>query len=170
MTDKQNLPGAVTPPAMEPITYAPAYAAGGDKEARGGIKRHVGTVFRYKWLVAGLAVLGTILGVLASRRAAVQYAAKVVLWFEVDSDRDSGPIQAAGLLQNDAWTQLIRTPAVLDSIVYAERLYIGYETKDRDVMRAFMVDSQYLSGRYRLRVDKTGQTAESWISILHIKR
>jgi capsular exopolysaccharide synthesis family protein len=148
--------------AVEPGYYPPFHDASPDQSAPpgNGLKRYLATAFRFKWVVLGVTLLGTALGILASRQATLKYTGLVTLWFESPRDPNRGPIQAEGLLENAGWAQLMRTPTVLDSVVLSERLYIWYRTRDGDVLDGFHVDSQYRHGSYTLEVDPAGRIAE----------
>ena len=162
MTDSPDLPVPAGKRVVEPAVYPTFSDEGMDEPGKqaGGLKRHAATVLRYKWIVLGLTVLGSALGFYASRQASPKYTALVTLWFEAPSDPDRGPIQAEGLLENAGWAQLMRTPAVLDSVVLAERLYIGYVPKDQDVLGSFRVTTPYQPGSYILEVDAAGRSVE----------
>lgn len=160
MSDSPDLPVPAGKPALEPVSYPTFVDEGEAEETGGGLKRYLSTILRYKWVVVGVTLAGTVLGVLASRQATLQYKTYVTLWFESAGDPNRGPIQNQALMENAGMTQLVRTPTVLDSVVLAERLYIWYKTKDGDVLDNFRVNGQYLHGTYTLEVDEKGENVE----------
>ncbi|HEX6694711.1 MAG TPA: polysaccharide biosynthesis tyrosine autokinase [Longimicrobiales bacterium] len=162
MTDSPDLPVPAGKRVVEPAVY-PTFmdeGVGQPGPPSGGLKRHAATVLRYKWIVLAVTLLGSALGFYASRNATPSYTAVVTLWFEAPSDPDRGPIQAEGLLENAGWSQLMRTPAVLDSVVLAERLYVSYAARDQDVLGSFRVTNPYQPGSYVLKVDASGNSVE----------
>lgn len=129
----------------------------------GGIKRILGAVLYYKWLVLGLTVAGCVAGVLVSRQAKLSYQAEARLWVAGVPDRNAqmqGPIQSPELLRGRAWLELLGSYAVLDPVVQQHRLHLRFRAHDRDVMAGFHADSGYTPGSYFLLVDEAGTNVE----------
>jgi capsular exopolysaccharide synthesis family protein len=109
-----------------------------------------------------LTVLGAAGGSVATRFIDPKYAAQSTIWLEAASEKaggSSGPIQQAGLLPNESWSELLYSYAVLDYVVREQRLYL--EPRDRQDLAAlagFSLKERFLPGTYKLSVAKEGQT------------
>ncbi|MBX6364264.1 MAG: polysaccharide biosynthesis tyrosine autokinase [Gemmatimonadetes bacterium] len=126
-------------------------------ESKGpGFRRLLAAVVRYKWLVAGLMVLGTAAGLLLSRFVKPEYVADATVWIDGPQDR-GGPIQGSELLQNTAWVDLLKSYTVLDYVVSTERLYLQYDVRDRALFQNFELASRFIPGGYEFQVDKSGR-------------
>ncbi|HEU5209051.1 MAG TPA: polysaccharide biosynthesis tyrosine autokinase [Longimicrobiales bacterium] len=171
--DRDNLPapvnGQAAPPAEVPPPGVPrrfdfADADFAEEEGTGsaGLKRMLGAVLYYRWLVIGLLLVGTAAGIAVSRFVEPEYTARTRLWVSVatrESDFE-GPIQSAELLQGGAWLELLASDAVLDHVVREQRLYLEYRTRDRDVLSTLKTDSVYQPGSYVATVDGAGRMVE----------
>lgn len=126
------------------------------------VKRLIGAVLYYKWLIIGLVLIGTAVGVAVSRFIEPEYSARARLWVSVatrESDFE-GPIQSAELLEGGAWLELLASDAVLNHVVREQRLYLEYRTRDRDVLSTLTTDSVYQPGSYVANVDASGSMVE----------
>lgn len=163
--EQHNLPTQV---GSGPEVGAPrfSFADGMDEESgdsRPNFRRYVSAVFRYKWLVLLAAIAGIGAGVLISRFVMLRYNGQVTLWVQQQPSRGAemqGPIQSSQLLTDNAWAQLLRSFAVMDSVILKERLYVRYAPEDYDVMESFAIDTIVRPGEYRLRVRANGGIAE----------
>jgi polysaccharide biosynthesis transport protein len=165
MTDNSNLPArrdeAAALQVPDQYSYGPDPA--GDEGAGLASLRRVGSaLLRFKWLVVGLLVLGTAVSVAGMRFVTFRYMAEATFWFDIQSrgDQMRGPIQSSGLLEDAAWTELMRSFRVLDHVVREERLYIDRRPADADLFRTFRLDSVFRPGEYVLVVDDTGRMVE----------
>ena len=91
-----------------------------------------------------------------------EYAAQGSLWI-TSGDRPStatGPIREEGLLQSYAWLDLLRSFAVLDPVVVAERLYLEYDPEQAALFESLRIqeDEPYRAGAYRLEVGSDGRS------------
>jgi polysaccharide biosynthesis transport protein len=141
--------------------YGPEPGEEGDG-GRAALKRALAAVRRYKWVVAGIALVGTSAAVFASRYVPLKYQAEATFWFDAANrdDQMRGPIQAAELLRNEGWIELLRSYRVLDYVVQHERLYLQHRARDGDVLASFEVDSMFRPGSYALRVSDDGASVE----------
>jgi capsular exopolysaccharide synthesis family protein len=118
-------------------------------------------VRRYKWAVVVLTLAGTAAAVYATRFVDLRYTAQATVWIEsaaARTDAGRGPIQAAGLLQNEAWLELLYSSVVLDPVARDERLYLLYGSRDRDVMAAIDIGPDVIEpGTYVLHFDGAGE-------------
>jgi len=125
-------------------------------------RRYGAVLWRYKWLILLLTVLGTALGGLAANRlVAPEYEAEVTVWIESISggEADQGPIRPSELLEAQAWTELLRSYVVLDHVVRDLRLYLSAaEPADSTALAGFRLGERFLPGRYRLEIGPGGET------------
>ena len=155
-SDPPHVPAPAPPPRASDA--APLLAA----DARGGeLRRFAAAVWRFKWLVLAITAAGAAAGVGAARMVAPEYVAQGTVWIE-QSDRAAatqGPIRSAELLQSYAWVELLKSYAVLDSVVEAERLYVDAgSAADRAALAGFALKGRVRPGSYRLRVEADGAT------------
>ncbi|HEX9054588.1 MAG TPA: polysaccharide biosynthesis tyrosine autokinase [Gemmatimonadales bacterium] len=115
--------------------------------------RYVSALRRYKWLILLITVLGTGIGVVATRFLTPQYDVQATIWIESPPARD-GPIRAQGLLESYAWVELLKTYTVLDSVVQKERLYLSHDPADSLAFKKFALMDRFRPGAYVLTVDR----------------
>lgn len=163
--EQNNLP-APTSPGGEVGPPRFTFAEGSEEPSGSSgphLKRYFGAVLRYKWLVLLAGVVGIAVGLVTVRYVRLTYRAQVTLWVQQQADRNSeiqGPIQSSQLLEDNGWVQLLRSFAVLDSVVLRERLYTRVAPEDIDLIDGFELDSILRPGSYRLRVSNDGRTVE----------
>ena len=120
------------------------------EEGEGGIpwERFIAAIKRYKWLVLAVAMIGTVLSVLASRFVKPSYTVTSTIYIEEPSQR-AGPIRAEELLTSVQWVELLRTNAVLDSVVQRQALFISTsKAKDSLLTRGFGLAQKFRPGGY----------------------
>jgi capsular exopolysaccharide synthesis family protein len=110
---------------------------------------------RYKWLILAVVVAGVGLGVVAARMLTPQYEASATIWIasQTPSGQDQGPIRHAELLNESAWSELMRSFSVLDPVVAKLHLYLGYRSADSVLFANFTPSQKLTPGRYELEVD-----------------
>lgn len=127
----------------------------------GIVQRTLAAIFRFKWMVLAFAVLGV-----GAAYAAVQfqkpvYETRARVWFgaAMAGSGPNGPIRQAMLLDNAGWQSLLRSSAVLDSVIFNRRLFITTaHPADSLAYEGFMVDQARLApGSYRLEWDENGR-------------
>jgi tyrosine-protein kinase Etk/Wzc len=127
--------------------------------------RVLAAVRRYKLLLAGITIAGTLVGLGASQLLKPVYQARATIWIQVAdraADRaqgQQGPIQSAQLLGTPGgWLDLIRSHVVLDDVVREARLYLSVKSPaDTAALTTLMVPGEVRPGTYRLDVDAEGQ-------------
>jgi capsular exopolysaccharide synthesis family protein len=172
MSDDKLLPpsarGSGGVPAVPGEVHAGSPAPyGGDAyypalEEESGIdpKRYLYALVRYKWLLLLAVVLGAAGAAVGWSYGEVRYLARGTLWIEVErrlSTGDVAPIRQSGLLAENAWMQLLRSYAVLDSVVIAQRLYVNGPVEHTEAFRSLVVTPSVRAGAYELRVSPDGQ-------------
>ncbi|HET9293032.1 MAG TPA: polysaccharide biosynthesis tyrosine autokinase [Gemmatimonadales bacterium] len=129
--------------------------------------RYMAALQRYKWLIIAVTVLGTAASVLATRFLHPEYTATATIYIEPRSE-DAGPIRAEGLLQSYAWTELLTTGVVLDSVALKQMLFVSpANPKDSAAFRGFGLADSFYTGEYLLRIGRSG---ENWTLFTGSKR
>ncbi len=122
-------------------------------------QRILGAVLRHKWLVLGITVLGTVVGVIATRFLDPRYTAKTILWVDVDVGRDRGIASPDEFMGTKGWVELVTSNIVLDTVVRQRRLFVTpIEPGDSTAVSGLDVTDRVIPGAYRLIVDKDGGT------------
>src|SRR5438046_2510043 len=120
----------------------PPAESGGAAEWR----RHAAAVWRYRWWILGLTVLGTIGGAGASRVLPPRYLVQATIWIQSSEARgtpDRGPIGANQLLAPTAWGDLLKSYVVLDAVARERRLYLQARPRDVPALAGFAVGDQF---------------------------
>ena len=145
-----NLPGAAGGMAVERAAHS--------LDELPDWRRSLAAVLRYRWWILAATALGTAAGAAASRVLPPRYLAQATIWIQSESrGTDRGPIGANQLLAASAWSDLLKSYVVLDAVVRERRLYLQARPRDRDALAGFAVADEFRPGRYRLRVEHTGQ-------------
>jgi succinoglycan biosynthesis transport protein ExoP len=120
--------------------------------------RYIAALRRYRWLMLGVVLLGSALGVVATRFMPPKYLATTTIWVE-NRNPGAGPIRPGELLDNMGWTQLLQTPFIYEPVVLKLRLYIKPKVKaDSTVFSGFEVDTKgFRPGTFTLEVDPSGK-------------
>jgi capsular exopolysaccharide synthesis family protein len=157
--DRQSAAG---PPATlaGSEAYLPSYASGQD-----GVdwRRYAFALLRYKWLLVAAVVVGVSGAVAVWQLVDVRYTAEGNLWIETETRGRTGdvePIRASGLLESNAWIELLRSYAVLDSVVVAERLYVRGPREFWPVLSGLRLRERFAPGSFELRTSPDGQSFE----------
>ena len=127
-------------------------------------QHYFGAVRRRKWTVIGVTLLGTALGLFASRLLHPPYSATALLWFET-KDRAAAArdprtaSEADELLNPSGWIDLVESNAVLEEVVRQRRLYLRPgDPVDSSVLATLRLEGTPLPGAYRYSVDRDGRT------------
>lgn len=147
-------------------SYEEQYPLDGLEQGGGAsLRRLTSALLRYKWLVLLITLLGSAAGVLAVRFVSMEYEAQATIWIEAPSGRNTGgtqqtlgqPLQAAALLGQQAWLQLLESYAVLGPVVMERKLYLRTAVRaDSILFRSFSVQPDVRGGQYRLVVGPDG--------------
>lgn len=125
-------------------------------------QRYFTIISRHKGLVLFVTLLGTAIGLVATRFLDRQYVAKAMLWIEQPGERqDRDIISAEGVIAAEGWVQLVTSNAVLDSVVRSLRLYLTpRDPADAAVLADFRIGEAVEPGMYRVVVASNGQDLE----------
>jgi len=79
-----------------------------------------------------LVALGSVLGVFVAKRVRPVYEAQATVWLNAtpNGGQQSGPIRQQQLLTSVSWVELLRSFAIVDPVVRALRLNVGYNLDD----------------------------------------
>src|SRR2546426_3486519 len=161
-----NLPAA---PLAPPPVVAPGTSHRGVTEfdlagSDSGLdwRRILSALLRFKWLIAGLTLVGTVAGVGATRFLKPEYSAQAKIWIDVEGrrgpDRGPAPIRPGQLLDAESWVDLLESYVVLDQVVRDERLFVAPSSPaDAQAVEWLRVADQYRPGAYRFTADRSGQ-------------
>jgi hypothetical protein len=93
---------------------------------------------------------------------APQYQAEGAIWITTESrgGQLTGPIRQEGLLESQAWIELLTSYAVLDPVVVQERLYLRHSPADSLVFQDFSLGERSARGSigWRWRRTERGYT------------
>src|SRR5687767_9918672 len=149
---------AVSPPAW---SYAPQR----DQRGEGGVpwSRYIAALRRYKWVILAVIVIGTALGVAATRLLKPIYEVHATIWISDAETRygrseERGPIRADELVNPTAWIELFKSFAVLDSVVTKMSLFkVLDDPRDSGAFTGFELGERFRPGSYALTADASGQ-------------
>ncbi|MCI0432485.1 MAG: polysaccharide biosynthesis tyrosine autokinase [Gemmatimonadetes bacterium] len=164
MVNKLPIP-AETPGGLD-LTRGRAWGGGaaggappGGMEA--GITRLLMALYRFKWMILVVTALAAGAGLVATRFRQPVYETRAQVWIGgqgLAGGQAGAPIQQGALLGQQAWANLLRSAAVLDSVVMNRRLYLSVvNTEDWPAFDGFDVDKANLNpGTFRIGLDASG--------------
>lgn len=158
----KHLPAVRAVGASPPAPLRRAGASLAAEDAGLDWRRIASALWHFKWVVLLASVLGLGAGVAATRVLRPTYVAQATVWIDAPDRRDTdrtGPIRPGGLLDSDAWIDLLRSYVVLDHVVRELRLYLELKSPDDTTLFAgFGVSESFRPGEYRLRVAEGGRS------------
>lgn len=149
-------------PVPDPRDGHPSrYAEPLDTEEGGGLNigRYISALFRYKWMIAALALVGFGVGSVLTRFVKPTYEAQATIQIDLTSRQaiQPTPIRSSQLLESRSWNDLLRSFLVLDEVVRRRRLFIEHSAAaDAPLFREFTLAESFEPGSYRLTVDASG--------------
>lgn len=161
-SDLPSIPDEQAPLARESRASSLAGLSGlaEETESRLDLRRILSSLWRYKWMVIVVTVLGTGGAFAVANYLPEQYTTQATLWVE-ETDRQQaarGPIQSGNLLEAYGWVDLLQSFVVLDSVVLENRLYLGAQERNSALWQSFRLKEQFRAGGYRLAVDPSGES------------
>jgi tyrosine-protein kinase Etk/Wzc len=147
-----NLP-SVQPNGVE-LGFAGSGPPAGESTPVSGLKRPLNALMRYKWVVLLVTLVGTGIGLVASRIARPTYVVQSTIWIDPGG---RGPIPDPQLLNSTQWNELLRSFAVLDHVVNSQRLYLVNEPGDQALFVNFSLKERFRVGEYRVRASADGR-------------
>ena len=122
--------------------------------------RYADAIWRHSLLILGVALVGSVLGLLAARRVSPVYDADATIWINTPptGTQLTGPIRPQQLLTSVSWVELLRSFAIVDPIVRDLKLNVSYATPaDSVLFHNFTWTPATRSGAYELSIDKHGR-------------
>ncbi|MEP6690695.1 MAG: polysaccharide biosynthesis tyrosine autokinase [Gemmatimonadaceae bacterium] len=165
------MPGSLTPLNGQADSSATGYASpppawlpGHDEDEGEGLQlgRLFAAIKRFKWLVLTMAIVGTTLGVVATRFLHAEYEARATVWLGSgtagveDMDRRA-PIRAVDMLGSGGYLELMTSFAVIDRVVDKMHLYLGASAPDSLAFSTFRPTAKLRAGSYKLSTDSSGR-------------
>jgi polysaccharide biosynthesis transport protein len=123
--------------------------------------RYLDVLRRNALMIVGLTIVGSLLGVVYSKRTKPVYEVRATVWINTtpNSAAQSGPIRQQPLLASTSWVELLRSFAIVDPVIRDLKLNVGYrEPGDSALFRDFECTPGTSFGAYLLKVDPRGQT------------
>ena len=124
------------------------------------VRRYLEAIYRHKWVVLLVTVLGIGAGIWWTKRRTPVYQVRATIWLSSNTpeERNAGPIRPSQLLNASSWPELLGSFAILDSVALKERLYILPDKgTPRALFASFAIGPKVPVGRYHLRVDSATQ-------------
>ena len=118
-------------------------------------RRYRSAIYRYKWLILAITLLGAGAGVVVARRSIPEYEVYATVWLSTETPqaKTAGPIRPERLLNTSSWPELITSFAILDSVVRKTHLYVVPDNKSSEaVLTSFATADRYRPGTYEIRV------------------
>ena len=124
------------------------------------IGRYLSAVRRYKWLIAVIVLIGTIGGVVATRFLRPTYRVDTTIVVGETPD-PKGPVRPQAVLNEAAWSELIKSYAILDPVARQMRLYVMPKTEaDTLLFTDFQPTSDLRTGDYTLTINRAAKKYE----------
>ncbi|HUL49088.1 MAG TPA: GNVR domain-containing protein [Gemmatimonadales bacterium] len=144
--------------APAPIPSVPSLAGEED-----GIdwSRYLATLSRHRWWIVLAVALGSFGGYAATRVIKPVYVVQATVWVDQPDrvEQEQGPIREGHLLEAVAWVDLLRSFAVLDSVVRERHLYISTgSTRDTLALVGFDIADRFRPGAYGVTVAPDGRS------------
>jgi capsular exopolysaccharide synthesis family protein len=118
--------------------------------------RYISALRRYRWFMLMVVLLGTAIGVGITRFIDPEYVARSTLLVTSPPGK-SGPITAGQVVGGGAGVDLLRSFAVIDSVVLRLSLFVEpKESADSAVFRGFSLQRRFQPGKFELRTDENG--------------
>jgi capsular exopolysaccharide synthesis family protein len=125
---------------------------GGADESGLNVRRAISALWRFKWLVLGVTILGTGIGKVLSRGQQPVFQAGTSVW--IDQGAERGPLRGPGLADPEAWVDLATSFAVLDTVVHDLHLNVSIvPSLGAKADSLFRLADRFSPGSYRIRVD-----------------
>lgn len=122
-------------------------------------RRYRAALWRFKWVVLLITVLGTGAGVIATRFQNPQFEARATILIEATSDpTGQGPIQPGEQYPSTAWLELVKARPALDSVVVGMQLHIRADSVAKPRLAGLNVAEAYHPGAYRFSVSADGRS------------
>src|SRR5437868_13238475 len=122
------------------------------------LERAIGALRRYRWLILGVFLLSIGGGLVAIRVVKPRFTVSATIWIQSETPTmgDRGPIRSAGLLNAQAWVELLKSYRIADAVVRKLSLYVKPDKPDDLPLFAnFGIADRFAPGQYELVIDRT---------------
>ncbi|HEX6643998.1 MAG TPA: polysaccharide biosynthesis tyrosine autokinase [Gemmatimonadales bacterium] len=121
--------------------------------------RYLAAIRRYRWLILAVVVVGTGIGLLATRFIDPIYTVNSTIYIRSPEGGDGRQIgESKGLIEGQNWVQLLTTAQVLDSVIVQEKLFLQpKKVSDSLLFKSFDARWPWRPASYVLEVDETGR-------------
>ena len=159
----RSLPAEFHAPVPMPEHDYPGGLQGGvPAPPKNPIERPIAAIRRYKWLIIGVVVAFSALGVVGSRFVTPLYQVRATIWVTSENSTENdrvGPIRSAELLSSTAWIELFKSFRIVDEVVRKLALYLEpAEPTDWPLFAGFALADRFLPGDYEVRTNPTSKT------------
>ena len=118
--------------------------------------RYISALKRYRWFMLMVVLLGTGIGVGITRFIDPEYVARSTLWLAQAAGKN-GPIASRELVGGNAWLELLRSFAVIDTVVLKQSLFVEpHSIADSAAFRGFSLGRIFRNGKFKLTINKQG--------------
>jgi capsular exopolysaccharide synthesis family protein len=119
------------------------------------MRRALVAIFRYKWLVLAIVLLGLTSGVVVTRRFRPAFEVQSTIWISTEGNTwPDGPMRGGRLLPSNSWPDLLRSFAVLDTVTRGLRLFVyPANREDLPLFADLTTSSPSRTGSYILQID-----------------
>lgn len=119
---------------------------------------------RFRWLIVGATLLGAGGGAAAWNLVTPTYTTTASLWIQSGGGvqgQNQGPIATGQLLRSESWVDLMRSFAVLDTVVMQQKLFLTLpDPMYAPAFEAFGLDERFVPGSYELHISESGESLE----------
>src|SRR5690349_13994312 len=143
------------------LAYPPSFSADPfgqqPQDPAAQIRRLVSALFRYKWLVAAIVLVGAAGGYTFTKLLRKEYTVHATIWIATDnaSNRASGPIRSGELFPTNSWPDLLGSFKILDDVTQRLRLYVTPSNdQDAALFYSFGIAPGYRTGPFLMRIDR----------------
>jgi polysaccharide biosynthesis transport protein len=152
-----GLPAFASDDSSAPTWY-PGSGSGPEGETSdGGMQRYIAAVLRHKWLILTLGILGGLAGSFVVQGQEPIYQVTAQIWMQQEQAGPAAPIRTGQLLSRTGWLDLIRSQAVLDSVVRRHHLYLKpSNSADSALFENFSAQPRIATGTFSLTRTASG--------------
>ncbi len=158
-----NLIPSTGPQSLEPQQDFSVQPGGGydmaPPDTSDGIQwgRYISALKRYRWFMLMVVLLGTGIGIGITQFIDPEYVARSTLWVEQGAAGKNGPISSRELVGGNAWLELLRSFAVIDTVVLKQSLFVEpKEVVDSAAFKGFSLARLFRNGKFHLKINKQG--------------
>jgi succinoglycan biosynthesis transport protein ExoP len=119
--------------------------------------RYIEALKRHALLILAIVIVGSSLGLLATRRIPAVYDVQSTVWIASGLSPQSGPIRQEQLLPPSSWIELLRSYSIIEPVVRNLRLNVHYRPADSMFFAGFESLPSLRPGEYVLESEPAGR-------------